>query len=112
MDIYLTIAAFLLLIAAAAYVIHRLNSQHAERIAVHRYSSLLPSRRHGHNTARPPPSRTRPRRRGPTDATTATEAAAASRRAATGAAPPTTRGEPSGHSPSSTGGSQEPRHTP
>lgn len=53
MDIYLTIAAFLLLIAAAAYVIHRLNSQHAERIAVHRYSSLLPSRRHGHNTARP-----------------------------------------------------------
>ncbi|MEU2742876.1 hypothetical protein ABZ656_48360 [Streptomyces sp. NPDC007095] len=54
MDTDLTVTAFLLLITIAAYVIHRLNTQHAERIAVHRYSGLLSSRRRGHEAARPP----------------------------------------------------------
>ncbi|GAX56157.1 hypothetical protein [Streptomyces olivochromogenes] len=54
MDTYLTVVALLLLIAIAAYIIHRLNTQHAERIAVHQYSSLLSSRRRGHEAARPP----------------------------------------------------------
>lgn len=45
MDAFLTAVAFVVLIAAAAYVIHRLNIQHAERIAVHRYSAALPGRR-------------------------------------------------------------------
>ncbi|MET9576540.1 hypothetical protein ACLQ2D_20995 [Streptomyces sp. DT199] len=47
MNTFLTTAAFVVLIAAAAYVIHRLNLQHADRIAVYRYSSPLPGRR-GH----------------------------------------------------------------
>ncbi|MFI7338225.1 hypothetical protein ACIBUY_09825 [Streptomyces sp. NPDC050085] len=38
MDAALTAAAFLLLITVAAYVIHRLNTQHAERIALRTYS--------------------------------------------------------------------------
>jgi hypothetical protein len=50
METYLTVVAFLILIAVAAYVIHRLNAQHAERIAVHEYSSLLAARRRGHGT--------------------------------------------------------------
>lgn len=33
MNTFLTVAAFMVLIAAAAYVIHRLNIQHADRIA-------------------------------------------------------------------------------
>lgn len=33
MDTFLTAAAFIVLIAAAAYVIHRLNIEHADRIA-------------------------------------------------------------------------------
>ncbi|MBV7696225.1 hypothetical protein [Streptomyces sp. TRM70350] len=45
MDIALTIAAFLVLIAGGAYVIHRLNSAHDERIALHSYSRFLPGRR-------------------------------------------------------------------
>jgi hypothetical protein len=52
MNAFLTAAAFIVLVAAAAYVIHRLNIQHAERIAVHHYSAALPGRR-GHGT---PPS--------------------------------------------------------
>ncbi|MFF5521645.1 hypothetical protein [Streptomyces coeruleorubidus] len=44
MDIALTIAAFLVLIAGGAYMIHRLNSAHAERIASHSYSRFLPGR--------------------------------------------------------------------
>lgn len=36
---FLTVAACIVLIAAAAYVIHRLNIEHADRIAVHRYST-------------------------------------------------------------------------
>lgn len=45
MNALLTAAALVVLIAAAAYVIHRLNIQHADRIAVHRYSGALPGRR-------------------------------------------------------------------
>ncbi|MFF1380005.1 hypothetical protein [Streptomyces sp. NPDC058308] len=41
-DTALTAAAFLLLIATDAYVIHRLNAQHAERIALRTYSRTLP----------------------------------------------------------------------
>ncbi|MEV5777916.1 hypothetical protein AB0L49_43065 [Streptomyces antimycoticus] len=53
MNAFLTVAAFVVLIAAAAYVIHRLNIQHADRIAVHRYSAALPGRR-GRDTPQPP----------------------------------------------------------
>ena len=53
MNAFLTVAAFIVLIAAAAYVIHRLNIEHAERIAVHRYSAALPGRR-GRGTPLPP----------------------------------------------------------
>ncbi|MCL6668773.1 hypothetical protein [Streptomyces panaciradicis] len=53
MNAFLTAAAFGVLIAAAAYVIHRLNIEHADRIAVHRYSSALPGRR-GRGTPQPP----------------------------------------------------------
>ncbi|MGY0485773.1 hypothetical protein [Streptomyces sp. WG-D5] len=45
MDAVLTAAAFLVLITLAAYVIHRLNTQHAERIALRTYSRFLPGRR-------------------------------------------------------------------
>ncbi|MEU0586376.1 hypothetical protein [Streptomyces sp. NPDC006132] len=44
MDIPLTIAAFLVLIAGGVYMIHRLNSAHAERIASYSYSRFLPGR--------------------------------------------------------------------
>ncbi|KMS70317.1 hypothetical protein ACM01_31960 [Streptomyces viridochromogenes] len=53
MNAFLTAAAFVVLIAGAAYVIHRLNIQHAERIAVHRYSAPLPGRR-GRGAPQPP----------------------------------------------------------
>ncbi|MEU0430199.1 hypothetical protein ABZ153_00830 [Streptomyces sp. NPDC006290] len=47
----LTAVAFVVLIVAAAYVIHRLNIQHADRIAVHGYGAALP----GHGGRRTPP---------------------------------------------------------
>ncbi|MEV1079681.1 hypothetical protein ACWD1Y_38990 [Streptomyces sp. NPDC002814] len=53
MNTFLTAAAFIVLIAVAAYVIHRLNLQHADRIAVHRYTAALPGRR-GRVTPQPP----------------------------------------------------------
>lgn len=53
MNAFLTVITFVVLIAAAAYLIHRLNIQHADRIAVHRYSSPLPGRR-GRGTPQPP----------------------------------------------------------
>ncbi|MFF4504739.1 hypothetical protein [Streptomyces sp. NPDC001401] len=53
MNAFLTAATLVVLIAAAAYVIHRLNLEHADRIAVHRYSSPLPGRR-GRGTPQPP----------------------------------------------------------
>ena len=61
MSAFLTAAAFIVLIAAAAYVIHRLNIEHADRIAVHRYSAPRPDRR-GRGTSQSPlgPHRTGP----------------------------------------------------
>ncbi|MCZ0986992.1 hypothetical protein [Streptomyces diastatochromogenes] len=56
MNTLLTTAAFLILIAAAAFVIHRLTIEHAERIAVHRYSRALPG-----GPCRFPPRRRRDR---------------------------------------------------
>ena len=53
MNAFLTVTAFIVLIAAAALVIHRLNLQHADRIAAHRYSDALPGRR-GRGTPLPP----------------------------------------------------------
>ncbi|MFF6915344.1 hypothetical protein [Streptomyces sp. NPDC012466] len=53
MNAYLAAVAFLVLVAVAAYVIHRLNLQHADRIAVYRYGSPLPGRR-GRVTPQPP----------------------------------------------------------
>jgi hypothetical protein len=40
----LTIVAFLVLIAGGAFVIHRLNTAHGERIASRSYSRFLPGR--------------------------------------------------------------------
>ncbi|MER8009773.1 hypothetical protein [Streptomyces sp. NPDC094149] len=53
MNAFPTVITFVVLIAAAAYLIHRLNIQHADRIAVHRYGSPLPGRR-GRGTPQPP----------------------------------------------------------
>lgn len=53
MTTFLTATVFIVLIAAAAYVIHRLNIEHADRIAVHRYSTPRP-RRSGRVTPQPP----------------------------------------------------------
>ncbi|MFF1447791.1 hypothetical protein ACFVYF_06510 [Streptomyces sp. NPDC058274] len=56
MDAFLTAAAFILLIVVAALVIHRLNAQHDERIALHTYSPRLPGTRHGSGAQPPFPS--------------------------------------------------------
>jgi hypothetical protein len=53
MNVFLTAVAFVVLIAAGAYVIHRLNIQHAGRIAARRYSAALPGRR-GRGRPQPP----------------------------------------------------------
>ncbi|MER7900105.1 hypothetical protein ABTX62_29335 [Streptomyces sp. NPDC096046] len=53
MNAYLAAAAFLILVAVGVYVIHRLNLQHADRIAAYRYGSPLPGRR-GRDTPQPP----------------------------------------------------------
>ncbi len=45
MNAFLTATVFLVLVAVAAYVIHRLNLQHADRIAAYRYSAPRPGRR-------------------------------------------------------------------
>ncbi|MEW2808661.1 hypothetical protein AB0929_16400 [Streptomyces massasporeus] len=64
MDIALTIAALLVLIAAGAYVIHRLNSAHSERIALRSYSRFLPgppaAADRAAGTTPPPPSHSTP----------------------------------------------------
>ncbi|WTX75425.1 hypothetical protein OG788_41590 [Streptomyces sp. NBC_00647] len=54
MDDLLTALACVGLIAVAAYMIHRLNIQHAERIAEHRYSAARPAR--GGPSAPQPPA--------------------------------------------------------
>ncbi|MBC9714608.1 hypothetical protein H9Y04_18790 [Streptomyces sp. TRM66268-LWL] len=45
METAVTAAALVALIAVAAYVIHRLNEQHAERIALRTYSRYQPGHR-------------------------------------------------------------------
>ncbi|MFF6997598.1 hypothetical protein ACFY93_21920 [Streptomyces sp. NPDC008313] len=45
MNALLMAAAFLVLVAAAVYVIHRLDLQHADRIAAYRYSAPRPGHR-------------------------------------------------------------------
>ncbi|MDX3280770.1 hypothetical protein PV435_31495, partial [Streptomyces scabiei] len=52
MNAFLTAIAFLVLVAVAAYVIHRLGLQHADRIAAYRYSTPRPGRR-GRGTPQP-----------------------------------------------------------
>lgn len=59
MNAFVTAGAFIVLIAVAAYVIHRLNLQHADRIAVHEYSAPRPGRG-GHGTPQPPTGQNRP----------------------------------------------------
>ncbi|MFF9626180.1 STAS domain-containing protein [Streptomyces griseosporeus] len=44
MSTVLTATAFLVLVAVAAYVIHRLDLQHSDRIAAYRYSAPRPGR--------------------------------------------------------------------
>ncbi|MFJ3226109.1 hypothetical protein ACIPJS_22500 [Streptomyces sp. NPDC086783] len=44
-EVVLTLAAYMVLIALAAFVIRRLNSLHADRIAAHSYGRPLPGRR-------------------------------------------------------------------
>ena len=63
MDALLTTVALLVLIAMGAYLIHRLNAQHAERIALRTYRRFLPGRRTpgepadaGTLPAQPPPT--------------------------------------------------------
>ncbi|MFC9927585.1 hypothetical protein [Streptomyces sp. NPDC127190] len=58
MSTFLTTSVFLVLIAAAASVIHRLNFEQAERIAVHRYSRALPGGPRSTDTAQPPATST------------------------------------------------------
>ncbi|MFJ1731173.1 hypothetical protein [Streptomyces sp. NPDC088254] len=64
MDIDLSIAALLVLIAAGAYVIHRLNSAHSERIAMRSDSRFLPGPPAAADraacTTSPPPSHSTP----------------------------------------------------
>ena len=53
MTTLLMTADLVVLIAAAAFAIHRLNIEHAERIAVHPNSRALPGHR-GRGTPQPP----------------------------------------------------------
>ncbi|GAA2225129.1 hypothetical protein ACFQ3Z_20830 [Streptomyces nogalater] len=55
MSAFLTAIAFLVLVAVAVYVIHRLGLQHADRIAAYRYSTPRPGRR-GHGAPQPHPA--------------------------------------------------------
>ncbi|UQA97498.1 hypothetical protein [Streptomyces halobius] len=57
----LTIGVLLILIIGAAHVIQRLNAQHAERIALHRYSRFLPGDRGARSSTKQPiPGRSEP----------------------------------------------------
>nr|WP_237330355.1 hypothetical protein [Streptomyces sp. BA2] len=58
MDTVITVALVLAMIALGAFVIHLLNDQHTERIALHRYSNRLPGHPGAHNPAPPPPGGT------------------------------------------------------
>ncbi|MFG3508043.1 hypothetical protein ACGF5F_21365 [Streptomyces sp. NPDC047821] len=55
MNAFLTAIAFLVLVAVAAYVIHRLGLQHADRIAAYRYSTPRPGH-HGRGAPQPHPA--------------------------------------------------------
>ncbi|MFD9791071.1 hypothetical protein ACFWXK_08970 [Streptomyces sp. NPDC059070] len=57
----LTILVMVLLVIGAARLIHRLNAQHTERIALHRYSRFAPGRRGDPGSAaQPVPGRSQP----------------------------------------------------
>ncbi|MEV4927151.1 hypothetical protein [Streptomyces roseoverticillatus] len=60
MDTDITVAVILAMIALGAFVIHLLNTQHSERIALHQYSRRLPGRRGAHSPTRPQPDDTAP----------------------------------------------------
>lgn len=60
MDIDLGIAALLVLIAAGAYVIHRVNSAHSEGIALRSYNRVLPGPPAAAGTTPPPPPHSTP----------------------------------------------------
>ncbi|GAA2231725.1 hypothetical protein GCM10010104_27130 [Streptomyces indiaensis] len=64
MDIDLSIAVLLVLIAAGAYVIHRLNSAHSDRTALRSCSRFLPgppaADDRAAGTTPPPPSHSTP----------------------------------------------------
>lgn len=49
----LTVTVILAMIALGVFVIHLLNAQHNDRIALHRYSRRIPDRRGSRNPARP-----------------------------------------------------------
>lgn len=58
MNAFLTVTAFLVLIAVGAFVIHRLNTAHAERIALRHYGhGRSGGPRHGTGAMAPPPGR-------------------------------------------------------
>lgn len=56
MNVLLTAAAFVMLVAVGACVIHRLNTQHADRIAARRYGAAPPGR--GSSGGPQPPAET------------------------------------------------------
>ncbi|MEI5098666.1 hypothetical protein RB200_08355 [Streptomyces sp. PmtG] len=60
MDTGITVAVILAMIALGAFVIHLLNDQHSERIALHQYSRRLSGRRGAHSATRPRPDGTAP----------------------------------------------------
>ncbi|EPH42319.1 hypothetical protein ABT390_13165 [Streptomyces aurantiacus] len=60
MDTGITVAVLIAMIALGAFVIHRLNAQHAERIALHHYSRRLPARDGAPGSTRPQPGGTAP----------------------------------------------------
>ncbi|MEV8018842.1 hypothetical protein AB0O76_21370 [Streptomyces sp. NPDC086554] len=60
MDTSITVAVILAMITLGAFVIHLLNDQHSERIALHQYSRRLPWHRGAHSATRPQPDGTAP----------------------------------------------------
>jgi hypothetical protein len=58
MDALITVAAILVMIVLGAFLIHQLNNQHSERVALFHYSKLLPGAR-GRNRTSPQPAKVR-----------------------------------------------------
>ncbi|GCD39569.1 MULTISPECIES: hypothetical protein [Streptomyces] len=56
----ITVTVILAMIALGVFVIHLLNAQHNDRIALHRYSRRLPDRRGSHEPTRSQPVTTTP----------------------------------------------------